>query len=148
DSRRLLQTIAMSSEELEAISYIRTPSAIRERSGDVLDAGLRGELAHFAIELTRLPLVIDRVLRVTQARYPSLDIPMHSRWNHFDAGGVQRVLELNGKLRDLGIHEQACSAFDLTVLSVILDAGAGSEWRYQERETGLAFSHSEGLAVA
>jgi hypothetical protein len=34
------------------------------------------------------------------------------------------------------------------MISVLLDAGAGSEWQYHEQETGLVFRRSEGLAVA
>jgi hypothetical protein len=37
---------------------------------------------------------------------------------------------------------------DLAFVSVLLDAGAGDAWRYRERETGLSFARSEGLAVA
>src|SRR5262249_57589275 len=37
---------------------------------------------------------------------------------------------------------------DLGVTSVLLDAGAGPDWVYRERETGKVFGRSEGLAVA
>jgi hypothetical protein len=38
--------------------------------------------------------------------------------------------------------------FDLAFVSVLLDAGAGPDWKYVEPATGQAFTRSEGLAVA
>jgi hypothetical protein len=40
------------------------------------------------------------------------------------------------------------AAFDLAIVSVLLDAGSGPVWRWQEAASGLAFSRSEGLGVA
>ena len=37
---------------------------------------------------------------------------------------------------------------DLTVVSVLLDAGAGPDWHYVEAGTGSASRRSEGLGVA
>ena len=37
---------------------------------------------------------------------------------------------------------------DLAFVSVLLDAGAGPEWKYVEPATGQTFTRSEGLAVA
>jgi len=38
--------------------------------------------------------------------------------------------------------------FELCVVSVLLDAGAGPDWRYTEPGTGMVLARSEGLAVA
>ncbi len=38
--------------------------------------------------------------------------------------------------------------YELVIVSVFLDAGAGNNWRYQERQTGQVYSRSEGLALA
>ena len=43
---------------------------------------------------------------------------------------------------------RARAAFDLAIVSVLLDAGAGPDWRYEEGRTGETFARSEGLAVA
>jgi hypothetical protein len=37
---------------------------------------------------------------------------------------------------------------DLFVVSVLLDAGAGTQWQYKSKETGRLYRRSEGLAVA
>lgn len=130
------------------IDYIRSPVAIRARCNDVLDAGLRGELTHFEVHLDRMPAVVDRVVRVTRAAYPTLAIPYHSRWNHFRAGGIDRVAELDRAIAHLDRHEQARVRFELAITSVLLDAGAGPRWVYEEKETGWRGGRSEGLAVA
>lgn len=37
---------------------------------------------------------------------------------------------------------------DLFFVSVLLDAGAGDHWRYQEPESSNTYERSEGIAVA
>jgi hypothetical protein len=44
--------------------------------------------------------------------------------------------------------ERGRAAIDLAVVSVLLDAGAGPDWHYEETSTGQRFSRSEGLGVA
>jgi len=125
---------------------LRSATAVRERCGLVYDWVADGRSPHFTLDETRLDPTAAFVADVTRAAYPDLVIPNHSRWGHFCAGGHDRwrALPLAG-LSDL---ERARSAIDLTVVSVLLDAGAGGAWRYREAATGIAFARSEGLAVA
>ncbi len=122
--------------------------AIRERTGNVLEAGLRGELAHFRVDLPRLEQVAQQTAELTLRRYPRLGIPAHSRFGHFDAGGVPRLSAVERALSPLEPMERARALVDLVVASVLLDAGAGMAWRYREANTGLALGRSEGLALA
>ena len=121
------------------------PAEIRLRCNEILDIGERGELPHFDVRTDRLPEVARIVADVTRKRYPDLEVPLHSRWRHFEAGGLDRW---SGLARGLGTDERARVALDLLVPSVLLDAGAGDDWRYREERTGLVFARSEGLAVA
>ena len=134
--------------EREAIAYLRTPSAIRERSEQLLDRGLDGGLDHFAVHLNRLSEAATKVVSVTREAYPRLDVPSHSRWNHFLAGGTDRLALLDRALARLDRDEQVRCRFDLAIVSVLLDAGAGEDWRYRDPETHEMFQRSEGLAVA
>jgi hypothetical protein len=43
---------------------------------------------------------------------------------------------------------RARAEFDLAIISVLLDAGAGPAWRYRDRVTGAEIGRSEGLALA
>lgn len=86
--------------------------------------------------------------RTIEEHYPDLDIPFHSRWRHFQAGGVDRFELLSPSLRASSREDIARSRMDLVVTSVLLDAGAGDRWRYLEPGSQTCFSRSEGLAVA
>src|SRR5262249_42400809 len=78
-------------------------------------------------------------------RYPDLDVPYHSRWRHFSAGGLDRAKLV---APEADIAESARARIDLATVSVLLDAGAGAGWRFCEAATGQVLSRSEGLAVA
>jgi hypothetical protein len=51
-------------------------------------------------------------------------------------------------LGDVPNPVRAHALMDLTIVSVLLDAGAGPHWKYTEASTGQTFTRSEGLAVA
>jgi hypothetical protein len=103
---------------------------------------------HFTLDRAQLPSVAQRVATLTRARFPTLNVPFHSRWRHFEAGGVDRKAELDDRLNGRSRTAVARSRIDLALISVLLDAGAGGRWSYRERESGQTFARSEGLAVA
>ena len=125
--------------------YLLTAAAVRERCGLVYQAAEQGKTPHFRLHPKRLDAAAKLVVEVTRRRYPDLRVPFHSRWRHFSAGGVDRAA-----LVALGADraETARSRIDLAIVSVLLDAGAGPGWRYQEAETGQVLARSEGLGVA
>ena len=92
------------------------------------------------------------VAELTRARYPDLKIPYHSRWRHFEAGGIDRAGQLKRKLPRATKEELARAQIDLALVAVLLDAGAGPDWGYCEAAAGerpaQRFSRSEGLGVA
>lgn len=114
----------------------------------VFAAGQAGALAHFALRLEKLPVAARYVIDTIRAAYPDLQIPYHSRWRHFAAGGIDRWAALAPRLAGATRAEIARARFDLAVTSVLLDAGAGQSWRYLEPTSGQAYGRSEGLAVA
>lgn len=125
---------------------LRSAAAVRERCARVHDWVAQGRSRHFGLDETRLEAVATFVAHVTQSTYPDLVIPHHSRWRHFSAGACDRWAAL--PLAHMSAIERARAAIDLTVVSVLLDAGAGAAWRYRDVATGLVFTRSEGLAVA
>ncbi len=141
--RELLHT-----DEQQAIAYLRTPAAIRERCDRLYTLACADQLHHFRCNLRQLDRVANYVIEVIRAEYPDLNIPFHSRWRHFEVGNVPRLAELEQHLAGLTPLQKAQTKYDLAIVSVLLDAGAGSDWQYHEQETGLVFSRSEGLAVA
>ena len=137
-----------SNEQLLAIAYLRTPAAIRERCDRLFHLACTDQLHYFRCNLTQLDPVAHYVIEVMRDEYPDLNIPFHSRWRHFEVGNVPRLAELEQHLAGLTPLEKAQTKFDLAIISVLLDAGACSEWQYGEQETGQVFRRSEGLAVA
>ena len=45
-------------------------------------------------------------------------------------------------------NERCRRLIDLILVSVLLDAGAGTEWSYRSLEDGMTYRRSEGIAVA
>jgi len=132
----------------EAVALLRSTAAVRERAGLLLARAREGGSAEFVVVDARLDNAAAEVAAVTRARYPSLAIPYHSRWRHFEAGGVDRRGALDRRLGDADAGERARAQIDLAMVSVLLDAGAGPAWRYREPGTGLVLTRSEGLGVA
>lgn len=134
----------MNSETAAAFSLL-TAEAVRARAHTLLALGVDGRLPHFRVDLARLDQVADRVIAVTRTAYPSLDVPFHSRWRHFVHKGKDRFAALP---TSKDIAAQARAEFDLAIVSVFLDAGAGAQWRYTDPQTAEQIGRSEGLALA
>lgn len=140
--------LADQEEVEEAVAALRTTVAVRERSNQLLSRARRGESNWFAVDDKAIATAADEVAQLTRKRFPGLHIPFHSRWRHFEAGGVDRKAQLEKLMHALPHVERAHTMVDLTVVSVLLDAGAGPDWKYVEPATGQTFTRSEGLAVA
>jgi len=123
----------------EAIRRLLSADAVRERAHEMLALALEGKVDGWRVDLGRLGDAAELTARVTRDNYPSLDIPFHARWRHFVAGAP-----------DLpeAWPERGRAAFDLVILSVLLDAGTGPGWSYLDPVTEQRFARSEGLAVA
>jgi Protein of unknown function (DUF1688) len=140
------------------LALLRDPDTIRARCAAILRAADDNVSEYFTIDRSALPALAERVVALTLKRFPDLHIPYHSRWRHFEAGGVDRKPVLDALLSTRSTADAARARFDLTVVSVLLDAGAGPAWRYTEaRGTGaagaepatdLVLQRSEGLGVA
>jgi len=132
-----------------AADYLRTTDAIRHRAAALLARARRGESQWFTLGgPDRLEDAAREVTEVTLNRYAWGPIPYHSRWRHFEAGGVDRLAELNRLLEGATPRERVKAHIDLVVVSVLLDAGAGPDWSYTESASGQRFTRSEGLGVA
>ena len=131
-----------------AVTLLRSTTAVRERSRQLLDRARDGMSPWFVLDEARLPAAAECVADTTRQRYPDLDIPFHSRWRHFEAGGVDRRAQLENTLGPSDPDDRARAFIDVALVSVLLDAGAGSAWRYREDDTDRSFRRSEGLGVA
>lgn len=128
----------------DEVKYLLSPQAIRERTKKIYDAALAGK-THFKINEDKLKEVTPYVIEVIKDNYPSLEIPFHSRWGHFKPAGIDRAAKFKETLKDDKL-EVARKMLDLVITSVLLDAGAGAAWKYNEN--GVEINRSEGLGVA
>lgn len=129
------------------VAWLMSPLAVAERCGNIFEAGRAGDLEHFCVVEERLGEAARYVAGVIETRHPKLAVPPHSRWRHFEVAGTDLWHELAGAL-DKDAHGVARIRFDLAVTSVLLDAGAGPDWRYRHAGSGSVLSRSEGLAIA
>jgi hypothetical protein len=131
-----------------AARLLRSTTAIRTRARQLLARARDGASGHFAVHDDALDTAARTVAKLTRERYPDGRIPYHSRWRHFEAGGVDRKDLLDAGLAGANAAERARAQIDLVLVSVLLDAGAGPDWRYLEAASGQRFTRSEGLGVA
>ena len=134
--------------ETSAALSLLSAKAVRERAHRMLAIGLDDALPNFRIQLDRMDSAVDLVLETTRKAYPSFDIPFHSRWRHFVANGDNRWAGIAGRTKWPDRAARARAEFDLAIVSVFLDAGAGPSWRYRDQQTGAAIGRSEGLGLA
>ncbi|KAI1104778.1 DUF1688 domain-containing protein [Jackrogersella minutella] len=136
------------------VKYLLSLGAIRERAKVVGDAAKAGNLTHFDLHEDKLDEVADYVTSVIKRDFgpDRFDtIPPHGRWQHFEVGGVPRVAEMTQGWRAAGCDDLELTRrlIDLFFVSVLLDAGAGDRWRYEEPGTEpRTYERSEGIAVA
>ena len=127
--------------------YLLSTQAVRERSGQIFAMTVAGQ-GHFQYNPEKWDGLIDFVVTTIHEKYPSLEIPFHSRLGHFRPGGVDRLAWPEFGLETLKPREKLAVLVDLIIPSVLLDAGAGATWKFLEKRTGQTYARSEGLGVA
>ena len=132
--------------DIEAARWLLSAGAVRARANALLARAERDQSAWFVYRPERLAATVAIVEQTIHANYPTLDIPFHSRWRHFDSGARDRWGALAATL-DVDPIERARIRFDLAISSVLLDAGAGAHWSYQASDA-RRYTRSEGLGVA
>jgi hypothetical protein len=134
--------------DVAAARSLLSARAVRERAHEMLAAGLRGELAHFTVDLESLSTAAAVVSELIRVNYPDLKVPFHARWRHFVLGGRDLWGERAAQIAWPSPAAKARAEFDLAITSVLLDAGAGPSWKYLDAATEQIVARSEGLAIA
>ncbi|KAL9056209.1 MAG: hypothetical protein Q9162_003089 [Coniocarpon cinnabarinum] len=136
----------------DVIAGLLSLRSVRQRAWLLAPALRANTLSHFHVSLSHLesgvlPAVVDSIRDYVGTR-PLSSIPPHGRWQHFSAGSIPRLDNLVARWQADRVSPELIvkRVIDLTVVSVLLDAGAGDEWKYVE--DGREYNRSEGLAVA
>lgn len=136
----------MNKDQADILSRLTDLRTVRAQSACLSHWVAEGHSAFWQINPAALDEVAEQVAMLTRHNYPNLDVPAHSRWRHFEVGGFDRIQAMG--LLDLPLPERLRCQVELVIISVLLDAGAGPDWRYQELATGQGYQRSEGLAIA
>lgn len=131
----------------EAIAPLFDPATIRSRCQNIFDAVSADRSNYFILKSENLPKVVEYVVNECRLNYPDGRIPIHGRMRHFEMDGIDRIGNLKKKLAKSSLEKSVALA-DLVVVSVLLDAGAGTQWKFKETATGKTYGRSEGLAAA
>jgi hypothetical protein len=129
-----------------SLDYLMSPIAIRDCATKIADLTRQGD-GVFILNESRLEIVAEQVVDSIFHKYPTLNIPLHSRWRHFETEGTDSLQRFNNATAEYSDIELARTSLDLIVPSVLLDAGAGPNWRFKTN-SGKLLSRSEGLAIA
>jgi hypothetical protein len=140
--------VSLANPETSAALSLLNAKAVRERGHRMLAIGLEDRLPNFRVHLERMDDAVELVLKTTRQAYPSFEVPFHSRWRHFVTNGDNRWARMADQTNWPDRAARARAEFDLAMVSVFLDAGAGPSWRYHDPITGSAVGRSEGLGLA
>ena len=127
---------------------LMSAAAVRATAQRVLTLAREQQLGDWSLDVTRLPATADFVARVIHERYPRLDPPFHARWRHFVFQGRDLWREIVAATHWPTAAARARAEFDLVITSVLLDAGAGTQWSFRDAPSGIVAARSEGLALA
>lgn len=140
----------MNSEEQKIYQILQTlkdPSTIRRQAHRLLKLAKQDQLEYFSINPEKMMPTAAYIIDVIMQNYPDMNVPYHSRWRHFEAGGIDRIKTLKSSLNSMTTIDGRV-LYELVIISVFMDAGAGPLWRYKEKDTDKEYSRSEGLALA
>ncbi|GAB7329144.1 hypothetical protein MBLNU13_g00971t1 [Cladosporium sp. NU13] len=135
---------------LDPAGYLKSIYAVRERSHLVLEKAKKNQLRHFNVDMSKFQDTANYVVSIIKRDFDDYStIPPHGRWQHFEVGGRPRIDQLMATWpSSLDNQERTRRLLDLFLVSVLLDAGAGTKWQYKSKESGKVYRRSEGLAVA
>ena len=130
--------------------FLKSLHAIRLQCERVVSAAEKTPpaLLHFVYDASAFQKTVAHVVQTIKRDFKNPDsIPPHGRWQHFEVGGVLRV---DAMMRlwspEVDSVERTRRLIDLTTVSVLLDAGAGTRWQYRvDNEAGALkfYSRSE-----
>ncbi|KAJ9143704.1 hypothetical protein NKR23_g6265 [Pleurostoma richardsiae] len=135
---------------LDPVGYLKNLAAVRERSKIVTEKAVNDDLNHFDVDMGKFGDVVTFVSQIIKRDYdaPFTTIPPHGRHQHFCVGGRDRITHMLSAWDGVDNNEKCRRLLDLFLVSVLLDAGAGTEWSYKSTENGRIYRRSEGIAVA
>lgn len=132
----------------QLVEQLQDPKTIRQRAEKLYALAKSNQSLHFNFHPELLPSTANYVLEVMRENYPDLNIPYHSRWRHFEVDGLDRIKQMKNAHPSISSLAWGKMLYELVIISVFLDAGAGKYWSFKDPSTGRQYARSEGLALA
>ncbi|RAL62840.1 hypothetical protein DID88_004682 [Monilinia fructigena] len=120
---------------VDPAGYLRSIGSVRERCNIVLEKAKKNDLTHFEVDMGRFKDTTKFVVSIIKRDFA----PDYTAILLMVAGNIST---------DVDPSERTRRILDLFLVSVLLDAGAGTSWKYKSVENGRTYRRSEGLAVA
>ena len=122
------------------VAELRDLRSIRKRCRKVYALAQKNQLQNFKLNMERMDECVDIVNRCILKYYPDYNIPGHSRFRHFEVDSLSTLMKgWTSKMVDT--KEQCRRLIDLCTVSVLLDAGAGPQWKYIDHYNNKQYVH-------
>ncbi|EGG11120.1 uncharacterized protein MELLADRAFT_33552 [Melampsora larici-populina 98AG31] len=141
----------------QRVEYLKSLKSIRESCQEVYNLSHSNKLEFWSIQPNQLPVLIDYCTNLIHRDFGTdyHKIPPHGRWRHFLVNDQDRITPLltSWKSTHEDPLEPTRKLIDLFVVAVLMDAGAGDEWSFQEPTSqpqpqgNQGIGRSEGLAI-
>lgn len=138
----------MNDDDRAILHSLQSLGTVRQQSHKILDYVRRGASSHFLLNDAQMESTAGFVLDLIKENHPNLQIPYHSRWRHFEVGGYDRISALRSQLSGYSVVDCGKIWFEIAIISVLLDAGAGADWTFYDALSDRRYARSEGLALA
>ena len=76
----------MKCSDQKLIFNLLTPESVRDRCNEIFKIAKNDDLEHFQYHPKNFRFALEYVLEEFETRYPDGNIPLHSRWRHFEFG--------------------------------------------------------------
>lgn len=121
------------------------PRSIRLQSQKIFQLAQAGH-TNFILHPEKFENLADFICQITCQNFPTLNIPFHSHWVHFQCGNQNRLAELEEKLENHSKRDITKAKISLILITILLQSVSGPRWRYKEEKK--EFFRSEGQTVA
>ena len=145
-NKRYSRYLTDDAAERGQLNILLKPETIRNRCTSLLNAGRENSLLYFKVNDNNIATCTDVISEVTKNNYPNLKIPYHSRWRNLE--------QFSSECFEFGAKGKTSNSFncrtslDFVFVSVLIDSGAGQNWKYADSVSGQVYSRSEGLALS
>lgn len=79
----------------DRVATLRSIACVRTRCGAIRDLAKSDSLKHFRVNLSNMGRVVSFIQVLMDRDYATYDdVPYHSRWRHFEVGGIDRAKAL------------------------------------------------------